>query len=123
MAKNICLPVRARRQAEHWEAFTGYYIDKRGRRPPDHWYENVAYFDTRKLRKIWQYHVVMGLKKAVRGSKNQKHWNTTLGSTFKKYPSGFDCDCMPGRGAVERLIVYLCKYVSQTSVNGDLSRK
>ena len=27
--------------AEHWDAFTGYYIDKRGRHPPDHWYENV----------------------------------------------------------------------------------
>ena len=27
--------------AEHWDAFTGYYIDERDRHPPDHWYENV----------------------------------------------------------------------------------
>jgi hypothetical protein len=94
-----------------------HFVVSEGGVDKDEKWRNANYFDTRKLRKMWQYHVIMGLKKAVRGSKNQKYWNTTLGSMFKKYPSGFDCNCMPEKGAVERLIVYLCKYVSSPPIS------
>ena len=94
-----------------------HFIVSEGGVDKDEKWRPVTYFDTVKLRKIWQYHVVTELKKAVRGSKNQRYWNATLGSMFKKYPSGFDCDCMPERGAVERLIVYLCKYVSSPPIS------
>ena len=103
-----------------------------------HW-RAVNYFDTRKLRKQWQYQVLMALKKAVRGTCYQSEWTSRLGSMFRKYPTGFDCDCtclrapclrrvpwrgrqgthrqMPEKGPVERLIVYLCKYVSSPPIS------
>jgi len=80
-------------------------------------WRTVNYFDTRKLRKQWQYQVLMALKKTVRGTVYQSEWTPRLGSMFRKYPTGFDCDCMPEKGPVERLIVYLCKYVSSPPIS------
>jgi len=34
-----------------------------------------------------------------------------------EYPTGFDCDCMPEEGLVERLVIYLCKYVSSPPIS------
>jgi len=36
---------------------------------------------------------------------------------FRQYPTGFDCDCMPEEGPVERLVVYLLKYVSSPPIS------
>ena len=36
---------------------------------------------------------------------------------FRQYPTGFDCDCMPEEGPVERLVVYLLKYVSRPPIS------
>jgi len=72
----------------------------------------VTYFDTRKLRKLWQYQVVTALKKAVRGTGYAAKWLGKLGRLFRDYASGFDCHAMPEKGPVERLVIYLCKYVS-----------
>jgi hypothetical protein len=80
-------------------------------------WRNVNYFDTKKLRKKWQYHVITALKKAVRGTRYEAEWSGKLGSMFRKYPSGFDCDCMPEKGPVERLVTYLCKYVSSPPIS------
>lgn len=86
-------------------------VDKAGQ-----WRE-VNFFDTKKLRKKWQYHVITALKKAVRGTAYEAQWDEKLGAMFEKYPSGFDCDCMPEEGPVERLVVYLCKYVSSPPIS------
>lgn len=86
-------------------------VDRLGR------WRTVNYFDTRKLRKVWQYQVVMSLKKAVRGTDFQTEWLSKLGSTFRRYPSGFDCHCLPEKGPVERLLIYLCKYVSSPAIS------
>ena len=91
-------------------------------------WRNVNYFDTKKLRKKWQYHVITALKKAVRGTRYEAEWSGKLGSMFRKYPSGFDCDCMPEKGPawlavaswrrrLERLVTYLCKYVSSPPIS------
>jgi len=80
-------------------------------------WREVNYFDTRKLRKKWQYHVITALKKAVRGTVYQSEWYAKLGEMFQKYPTGFDCDCMPEAGPVDRLVVYLCKYVSSPPIS------
>ena len=44
-------------------------------------------------------------------------WYARLGSMFPKYPTGFDCDCMPESGPVERLVIYLCKYVNAPPIS------
>jgi hypothetical protein len=42
----------------------------------------VSYFDTKKLRKLWQYQVLTALKKAVRGTPHAKAWSAKLGRMF-----------------------------------------
>ena len=86
-------------------------VDKDGK-----WRE-VNFFDTKKLRKKWQYHVITALKKAVRGTAYEAEWYDKLGAMFRQYPTGFDCDCMPEEGPVERLVVYLLKYVSSPPIS------
>jgi len=86
-------------------------VDKDGK-----WRE-VNFFDTKKLRKKWQYHVITALKKAVRGTAYEAEWCDRLGAMFRQYPTGFDCDCMPEEGPVERLVVYLLKYVSSPPIS------
>jgi hypothetical protein len=86
-------------------------VDKDGK-----WRE-VNFFDTKKLRRKWQYHVITALKKAVRGTAYEAEWYDKLGAMFRQYPSGFDCDCMPEEGPVERLVVYLLKYVSSPPIS------
>lgn len=80
-------------------------------------WRGVGYFDTRKLRRKWQYHVIRALKKAVKGSAYEREWTPKLGRLFRDYPSGFDVDAMPEKGPVERLVVYLCKYVSSPPIS------
>jgi hypothetical protein len=75
-------------------------------------WQAVNYFDTRKLRKKWQSHVLTALKKAVRGTAYARAWSANLGRMFAQYPTGFDCHAMPETGPVERLVIYLCKYVT-----------
>jgi len=86
-------------------------VDKDGK-----WRE-VNFFDTKKLRKKWQYHVITALKKAVRGTAYEAEWYDKLGAMFRQYPTGFDCDCMPEEGPVDRLVVYLLKYVSSPPIS------
>ena len=83
----------------------------------DNRWRDVNFFATRKLRKKWQYHVLMALKKAVRGTRHEAEWTGKLGAMFELYPTGFDCDCMPEEGPVERLVIYLCKYVSSPPIS------
>jgi len=83
----------------------------------DNQWRNASYFDTKKLRKKWQYHVITDLKKAVKGTKHEAEWHDRLGSMFKRYPTGFDCNAMPEKGPVDRLVVYLCKYVSSPPIS------
>jgi len=80
-------------------------------------WQKVNYFSTKKLRKKWQYHAIKALKKAVRGTVYETEWSDKLGAMFDKYPTGFDCDCMPEEGPVERLVIYLCKYVSSPPIS------
>jgi len=77
----------------------------------------VTYFDTRKLRKLWQYQVLAALKKAIRGTRYAAGWLGKLGRMFRAYASGFDCHAMPEKGPVERLVMYLCKYVSSPPIS------
>jgi len=77
----------------------------------------VTYFDTRKLRKLWQYQVLTALKKAIRGTRYAAGWLGKLGRLFREYASGFDCHAMPEKGPVERLVMYLCKYVSSPPIS------
>jgi len=86
-------------------------IDKDGQ------WRGVGYFDTKKLRRKWQYHVITALKKAVKGTSYEAEWSARLGRLFNDYPTGFDVDAMPERGPVERLVVYLCKYVSSPPIS------
>jgi hypothetical protein len=86
-------------------------VDRQGRWQP------VSYFDTRKLRKRWQYHVLTALKRAVKGTRYSRNWSGKLGRMFREYPSGFDCHAMPEKAPVERLVIYLCKYVSSPPIS------
>ena len=86
-------------------------IDKDGE------WRGVNYFDTKKLRKKWQYHAITELRKAIRGTRREAEWHEKLGSMFWKYPAGFDVNCMPESGPVERLVIYLCKYVSSPPIS------
>ena len=74
-------------------------------------------FDTKKLRRLWQYQVLTALKKAVRGTAYARAWSAKLGRMFAQYPTGIDCHAMPETGPVERLVVYLCKYVSSPPIS------
>ena len=67
-------------------------------------WQAVNYFDTRKLRKQWQYQVLTALKRAVRGTRYAAGWSAKLGRMFREYASGFDCHAMPEEGPVERLV-------------------
>jgi hypothetical protein len=94
-----------------------HFVVSEGGIDKDNTWREVNFFDTKKLRKKWQYHVLTALKKAVRGTAYEAEWADTLGAMFAKYPTGFDCDCMPEEGPVERLVVYLCKYVSAPPIS------
>jgi len=94
-----------------------HFVVSEGGVDKDNNWREVNFFDTKKLRKKWQYHVITALKKAVKGTDYEEEWYNKLGSMFKQYPSGFDCDCMPEEGPVERLVVYLCKYVSAPPIS------
>ena len=80
-------------------------------------WQPVSYFDTRKLRKLWQYQVLTALKRAVKGTRYSRNWPGKLGRMFRKYPTGFDCHAMPEKAPVERLVIYLCKYVSSPPIS------
>ena len=80
-------------------------------------WQKVNYFSTKQLRKKWQYHAIKALQKAVKGTAYAAEWRDKLGSMFDKYPTGFDCNCMPEEGPVERLVIYLCKYVSSPPIS------
>jgi hypothetical protein len=80
-------------------------------------WQDVNYFDTKKLRKKWQYEVLTALRKAIKGTKYAVEWREKLGMMFDKYQTGFDCDCMPEKGPVERLVIYLFKYVSSPPIS------
>ena len=94
-----------------------HFVVSEGGIDKDKKWREVNYFDTKKLRKKWQYHVITALKKAVRGTAYRTEWYDKLGGMFQKYPTGFDCNCMPEKGPVERLVVYLCKYVSSPPIS------
>jgi hypothetical protein len=94
-----------------------HFVVSEGGIDKDKQWREVNFFDTKKLRKKWQYHVITALKKAVRGTAYEREWGKKLGAMFVEYPSGFDCDCMPEEGPVERLVVYLCKYVSSPPIS------
>lgn len=94
-----------------------HFVVSEGGIDKDKKWRDVNYFDTRKLRKKWQYHVITALKKAARGTAYDREWRDKLGAMFRLYPTGFDCDCMPESGPVERLVVYLCKYVSSPPIS------
>jgi len=94
-----------------------HYVVSEGGIDKDKRWREVNFFDTKKLRKKWQYHVIMALKKAVRGTGYEAEWHEKLGAMFREYPTGFDCDCMPEEGPVERLVIYLCKYVSSPPIS------
>jgi hypothetical protein len=80
-------------------------IDKEGQ------WRHVNYFDTKKLRKKWQYEVLTALRRAVKGTAHAS-WDEKLGRAFHDYPRGFDVHAMPEKGLVDRLVVYLCKYIN-----------
>jgi len=80
-------------------------------------WQKVNYFSTKQLRKKWQYHVIRALRKAIKGTVYEVEWYKKLGTMFALYPTGFDCDCMPEEGPVERLVIYLCKYVSSPPIS------
>lgn len=80
-------------------------------------WQPVTYFDTRKLPKLWQYQVLTALKQAVRGTRYAAGWLGKLGRLFREYASGFDCHAMPEKGPVERLVMYLCKYMSSPPIS------
>jgi len=94
-----------------------HFVVSEGGIDKDKKWREVNFFDTKKLRKKWQYHVITALKKAVKGTEYEEEWYNKLGSMFKRYPGGFDCDCMPEEGPVERLIMYLCKYISSPPIS------
>jgi len=94
-----------------------HFVVSEGGIDKDNAWRQVSFFDTKKLRKKWQYHVLTALRKAVRGTAYEAAWHARLGSMFPKYPAGFDCDCMPESGPVERLVIYLCKYVSAPPIS------
>ena len=94
-----------------------HFVVSEGGIDKDNAWRQVNFFDTKKLRKKWQYHVLTALRKAVRGTAYEAAWHARLGSMFPKYPTGFDCDCMPESGPVERLVIYLCKYVSAPPIS------
>jgi len=94
-----------------------HFVVSEGGIDKDNAWRQVSFFDTKKLRKKWQYHVLTALRKAVRGTAYEAAWHARLGSMFPKYPTGFDCDCMPESGPVERLVIYLCKYVSAPPIS------
>lgn len=94
-----------------------HFVVSEGGIDKDNNWRGVNFFDTKKLRKKWQYHVITALKKAVMGTNYEENWYKKLGSMFRKYPNGFDCDCMPEEGPVDRLVVYLCKYVSSPPIS------
>lgn len=94
-----------------------HFVVSEGGVDKDGLWREITYFATRKLRKLWQYEVITALKKAVRGTPGQKKWNALLGSMFGKYPTGFDVGCMPEKGPIERLVTYLCKYVSSPPIS------
>lgn len=94
-----------------------HFVVSEGGIDKDNQWRHVNYFDTKKLRKKWQYHVLTGLKKAVKGTAYEREWYGKLGQMFNDYPTGFDCDAMPEKGAVDRLVVYLCKYVSSPPIS------
>jgi len=94
-----------------------HFVVSEGGIDKDKQWREVNFFDTRKLRKKWQYHVITALRKAVRGTTYAAEWHEKLGAMFQKYPTGFDVDCMPETGPVERLVVYLCKYVSSPPIS------
>ena len=94
-----------------------HFVVSEGGIDKDNAWRQVSFFDTKKLRKKWQYHVLTALRKAVRGTAYEAAWHARLGSMFPKYPAGFDCGCMPESGPVERLVIYLCKYVSAPPIS------
>ena len=94
-----------------------HFVVSEGGIDKDNAWRQVNFFDTKKLRKKWQYHVLTALRKAVRGTAYEAAWHARLGSMFPKCPTGFDCDCMPESGPVERLVIYLCKYVSAPPIS------
>ncbi|MBI5101551.1 MAG: transposase [Nitrospirae bacterium] len=94
-----------------------HFVVSEGGIDKDKTWREVNYFDTKKLRKKWQYHVITALRKAIMGTEYETEWHGKLGSMFRQYPTGFDCDCMPESGPVERLVVYLCKYVSSPPIS------
>jgi hypothetical protein len=94
-----------------------HFVVSEGGIDKDKQWRDVNYFDTRKLRKKWQYHLITALKKAVRGTAHDREWRDKLGAMFRLYPTGFDVDCMPESGPVERLVTYLCKYVSSPPIS------
>jgi len=94
-----------------------HFVVSEGGIDKDKKWREVNFFDTKKLRKKWQYHVITALKKVVRGTAYEVEWYDKLGAMFRLYPTGFDCDCMPESGQVERLVVYLCKYVSSPPIS------
>ena len=51
-----------------------YHFVSEGGVDKDNAWRNVNFFDTKKLRKKWQYHVLMALKKAVRGTAYAASW-------------------------------------------------
>ena len=86
-------------------------IDKDGQ------WQHCHYFDTKKLRKKWQFHVITELQKTIKGTAYAAEWKDKLGKMFHEYPTGFDVNAMPEKGPVERLVVYLCKYVSSPPIS------
>jgi len=81
-------------------------VDQRGP------WQEVSDFDTKKLRKLWPYHVLTALKKAVRGTAYAKTWSAKLGRMLTPYRSRFDGHATLESGPVERLAIYRCQYVS-----------
>ena len=97
-----------------------HFVVSEGGIDKDNQWRNISYFDKKKLKKKWQYHVLTDLKKAVKGTEYEALWYGKLGGMFRKCPNGFDVDVdmkNKERGPVERLVIYLVKYVSSPPIS------
>jgi len=80
----------------------------------DNVWQSVHLFPASQYRKLWQYYLLKGLRKAMKGDRSAA-WR--IGSLYKKHPTGFIVNVMSHYRNGRKAAAYCCRYTGRPAIS------
>lgn len=77
-------------------------------------WQPVKIFPASQYRRLWQYYLLKGLRKALKGNRSAQ-WR--IGRLYKKYPTGFIVNVMSSYRNGRKAAAYCCRYTGRPPIS------